>query len=122
MNTTPSSNPNSNLRIWQQNMNKSRFAALTQANRPLHEEWDIICMQEQYMNSYDNIVANSRWRPVYPSRWSENRRRSRSLILVNTALDTNSWRPVEIPGTHDVTAIQLDTEAGKTTIFNIYND
>ncbi|KAI4520977.1 hypothetical protein EV122DRAFT_209018, partial [Schizophyllum commune] len=103
-------------------MNKSRFAALTQANRPLHTEWDIICLQEQYMNSYDNIVASSRWRPVYPSQWSSNRRRSRSVILVNAALDTNSWRPIEVPGTHDITAIQIETVAGRTTIFNIYND
>ncbi|KAL1737842.1 hypothetical protein HDZ31DRAFT_51776, partial [Schizophyllum fasciatum] len=93
------------IRIWQQNMNKSRAAALAQLNTPLHKDWDILCIQEQYMNTLNNILSNSHWRPVFPDRWNANRRPSRTVILVNANIDTNAWRPIIVPDSHDITAI-----------------
>ncbi|KAL1658927.1 hypothetical protein GGF50DRAFT_17203, partial [Schizophyllum commune] len=63
----------SKLCIWQQNMNKSRAAVLAQLNTPLHLDWDILCLQEQYMNTYDNLMSNNRWRPVHPDNWNTTR-------------------------------------------------
>ncbi|KAA1478015.1 hypothetical protein DENSPDRAFT_756147, partial [Dentipellis sp. KUC8613] len=47
---------------------------------------------------------------------------SRSLLLVNVALDTNSYAPITDLPSLDVTAMQLHGEYGKLTLFNIYND
>ncbi|KAI5823025.1 hypothetical protein K523DRAFT_255927, partial [Schizophyllum commune Tattone D] len=110
------------LRIWQQNLNKSRTAAFNMANLPLHQDWDIICIQEQYTNGFDAIITNRKWTPVYPDLWSRDKKASRSLILVNASIDTNTWRPLVVPGTNDITAIQISTDAGEVTIFNIYYD
>ncbi|KAL1737828.1 hypothetical protein HDZ31DRAFT_19849, partial [Schizophyllum fasciatum] len=60
------------------------------------------------------------WRPVFPARWNANRRPSRTVILVNANIDTNAWRPIIVPDTHDITAIQMETNAGRLNLFNIY--
>ncbi|TFY51039.1 hypothetical protein EVG20_g11197 [Dentipellis fragilis] len=47
---------------------------------------------------------------------------SRSLILVNASLDTNSYALLTDIPSLDVTAMQLHGNYGKLTLFNIYND
>jgi endonuclease/exonuclease/phosphatase family metal-dependent hydrolase len=37
-------------------------------------------------------------------------------------LDTNDWAALDIPGTNDITGIQLKSPFGSISIFNIYND
>lgn len=32
------------------------------------------------------------------------------------------WKEIQVPGTNDITAIQLSANGTQTTIFNIYND
>jgi hypothetical protein len=44
------------------------------------------------------------------------------VILVNMALDTNYWSQVSIPGSNDLTAIQMRDNYGQFTIINRYND
>ncbi|KAF9546882.1 hypothetical protein CPC08DRAFT_606238, partial [Agrocybe pediades] len=48
--------------------------------------------------------------------------KARSAIWVNASISTNSWKALDIPGTSDITAIQLEgPDSGILTIFNIYN-
>ena len=48
------------LRIWQQNLAKSRMAQLKLLNsNTLHKEWDLILMQEPYIDQLGNTRASS---------------------------------------------------------------
>ena len=62
-----------------------------------------------------------RFRQVYPAdRWKEGAM-VRSAIWVNAEIDTKSWKIIKVPGTNNITAIQMEGPYGKLTIFNIYN-
>lgn len=110
------------LRIWQQNLNKSNKAQFNLINSPLHNEWDVLLLQEPYIDSFGNTRANHHWQVIYPSTHLANSSVKRSIILVNTRLDTNSWSQIRVEGLNDITAIQISHPHGKTSIFNIYND
>ncbi len=61
---------------------------------------------------------------MYPSTYYESEVKAaatRSVILVSTALSTNTWTAIEV-GSPDVTAIELRTAELRVRIFNIYND
>ena len=77
------------LCIWQQNLNKSDKAHFDLINVPLHKDWDILVLQEPYIDSFGNMKANLRWHVVYPSLHLTNNSTNRSVILVNAALDMN---------------------------------
>lgn len=114
--------PPTSLRIWQQNLNKSIKAQYDLINPLIHNNWDIILLQEPYTDSLGNTRANHHWRVVYPSDHLTDTSPKHSIILVNTRLDTNTWSQIQFNGTNDVTAIQIKHPQGRTTIFNIYND
>ena len=44
-----------------------------------------------------------------------------SAIWVNTEINTKSWKIINVPGTNDITAIQIQGPYGKLAIFNVYN-
>jgi ribonuclease HI len=126
MNRTPNNNePSMCLRIWQQNLNKSRVATEDLLNSGVQNDWDILLIQEPYIDSYGNTRAGHAWRPVYPSSSAQvsntSNDRIRSVILVNAKLDTNCWTQIDVQH-QDITAIRIQGEFGSTVIFNIYND
>lgn len=110
------------LRIWQQNLNKSNKAQYDLINSPIHNDWDIVLLQEPYINSLGNTKANHHWRVIYPSSNLSDTSMKQSVILVNTKLDMNSWAQVRFKGTNDIMVIQIKYTQGRVTIFNIYND
>ena len=110
------------LRIWQQNLNKSDKAHFDLINAPVHKEWDLLLLQEPYIDAFGNTKATSKWHVIYPSSHLADSSTCRAVILVNTALDTNSWSQVPFKDSNDVVAIQLRLPHGRLTIFNIYND
>ena len=110
------------LRIWQQNLNKSDKAQFYLINMPLHKEWDILLLQEPYIDSFGNTKATSRWHVLYPSSHLSDSSTCRSVILVNSVLDMNAWAQVPLEGTNDLTVIQFRLPWGRLTILNIYND
>ena len=114
--------PPARLCIWQQNLNKSDKAHFDLINAPLHKDWDVLALQEPYIESFGNMKANSRWHVVYLSSHLTNNSTNRSVILVNAALDVNKWAQVPVEDMNDVSAVQLDTPRGRITIFNIYVD
>ena len=121
MNNTTNQDP-TRLRIWQQNLNKSRTAHLELINSPLHHNWDLILLQEPYIDSYGNTKATTKWRTIYPSSRYSSHSTIRSVILVNANLDTNHWNQISLPETNDITALQFQGPYGRLSIFNIYND
>src|SRR6266481_7165782 len=114
--------PLTRLRIWQQNLNKSNKAHFDLINSPVHKDWDLLLLQELYIECFRNIKATSKWHTVYPSSHLSDDSICRSVMLINVALDTNSWSQVPFKDSNDVTVIQLHLPHGHLTIFNIYNN
>jgi hypothetical protein len=110
------------LRIYQQNLNKSDKAQYDLINSPMHKDWDLMLLQEPYVDALGNTRANHHWHVLYPTSHLTNESTKRSVILVNTMLDTNTWAQLPLTGSNDITAIQVRHQQGKTTVFNIYND
>ena len=110
------------LRIWQQNLNKSDKAHYDLINTPLHKSWDILALQEPYIDALGNTKANSWWHVIYPMPHLANNTIDRSVLLINTALDVNRWAQIPVEDSNDVSAIQLHTPKGRITIFNLYVD
>ncbi|KAG6858909.1 hypothetical protein C0991_001740, partial [Blastosporella zonata] len=58
MNRRPPQAPQK-LRIWQQNVRKSFTTQADLINSIRPEAWDIVALQEPYLNSYGNTMANN---------------------------------------------------------------
>jgi Endonuclease-reverse transcriptase len=110
------------LRIYQQNLNKSDKAQYDLLNSPIHKEWDLLLLQEPYIDTLGNTKANHYWRVIYPTSHLDDGSAKRSIILVNAGLDTDTWSQVSFTGSNDVTVIRIGHPQGRLTIFNIYND
>ena len=54
---------------------------------PLHKTWDILALQEPYINALGNTKANLQWDVVYPTPHLANNTIDRSVLLINVALD-----------------------------------
>src|SRR4051812_4571715 len=58
------------LRIWQQNIAKSKHTNWTIMNgtNPLHDQWDLICIQEPWLDHLGYARTTNKWRTVYPKK------------------------------------------------------
>jgi ribonuclease HI len=121
MNSTPSS-ASTRLQIWQQNLNKSRAAQEDLINSNIHSDYDIILLQEPYIDSLGNTKATRNWRVIYPTSHLTDTSPPRAVILINKAIDTNQWEQLAIPNTRDIAAIQIRGDFGRISIYDIYND
>ena len=113
---------NNRLRIFQLNLNKSEKAHLDVINERVSQKYDIILIQEPYTTAFNAIRTPSNFRPVFPAHRFQSQDPIRSVIWVNKNLDTKNWTSIDIPGTNDITAVQLTGPYGTLSIFNIYND
>ena len=78
-------------------------------------------LQEPHITKFNTIRTPMRFRQVYPAdRWKDGAV-VRSAIWVNTEINTKSWKIIKIPGTNDITAIQMQGPYGNLAIFNVYN-
>ena len=110
------------LRIWQQNVNKSLTAMDDLLHSASPADYDILAIQEPYLDHALRTRATRHWRVHYPTvRDPETTSRMRSVILVNAKLSTNAWSPITIPSP-DVTAITFRTQNSQIHIFNLYVD
>ena len=66
LNNTPHPVPN-RLCIWQQNLNKSRVMQEELINSEVYKEYDLLILQEPYIDSYGNTKVTRDWRVTYPS-------------------------------------------------------
>ncbi|CDO68069.1 hypothetical protein BN946_scf184347.g6 [Trametes cinnabarina] len=120
MNDAP---PRSTLRIWQQNLNKSLLAQDDLLHKAHPNDFDIIAIQEPYLDRLSLTRSTAHWRVVYPtSHHADVARRTRSVFLVSKRLSTNDWNPISIPHS-DVTAITIRTAGAPAVhLFNMYVD
>jgi len=89
------------LIIWQQNLNKSKKAQFDLINSPIHKDWDVMLLQEPYIDKYGNTKATSKWHMVYPTDHLTDLATNRAVMLVNTALDSNAWMQVPFAGSNN---------------------
>ncbi|TFK97208.1 hypothetical protein BDV98DRAFT_476123, partial [Pterulicium gracile] len=84
--------------------------------------FDLVLIQEPYLDGYRNTTANSHWAVLYPySRHKvEGSATVRSVILVNTRLSTNAWSQLPLPDSLDITALTLRCGLGDLTVLNAY--
>ena len=110
------------LRIWQQNINKSRAAQEDLINLDMYKQYNLLFLQEPYINGYRNTKAMEDWRVIYPSHHLSHHSPVCSIILVSVNLDTNNWAQLSVPGSNNLTGIQFKAGMTLLKIFNIYND
>jgi endonuclease/exonuclease/phosphatase family metal-dependent hydrolase len=114
--------PPTNLRILQINLNKSEKAHLDIINDKVSSRYDIMLIQEPHATAFRGIRTPANFRPVYPKNRFTDDASVRSVIWVNTRLETKNWKILDIPHTNDITAIQIKGTYGKISIFNVYNE
>jgi ribonuclease HI len=78
-------------------------------------------IQEPYFDYKKDSRISSKWIAIYPLNHIDNPLRTRSMILVNANISSNSWTALSID-CPDITAIQITGEWGTRRFFNIYND
>lgn len=84
--------------------------------------WDIIALQEPYLDHLGRTRANSHWNVIYPSNKNlDNHNRVRSITLVNTNIQSAQIQQIKIQS-NDITAIKITTNTRTLILFNVYND
>ena len=91
-------------------------------NSDVYKNYDLVLLQEPFIDSYGNTKATKDWWVTYPSHHLTTDHPVCSVILVNANLDTNSWVQHSIPWSNDLTAIQFKGNTGTIDIYNIYNN
>ena len=112
----------SKIRIWQQNTRKSLHNTNYILNEANPKNFDIILLQEPWINPLGKSQGSHNWRIVYPSTLHHNNHNPiRSVILINTNISTDMYTVLDILSS-DITVFCLKGDFGHCTIFNIYND
>ena len=112
MSSAPVPTPN-RLHIWQQNLNKSRVVQEDLINSKVYKQFDMLILQEPFIDSYGNTKATCNWRVIGPTLFLSCSHVIRSVILVRSSMDTNWWAQISVPSTRDVAAIQICARLGK---------
>ncbi|KAG1805823.1 uncharacterized protein BJ212DRAFT_1237263, partial [Suillus subaureus] len=83
-------------------------------------DWDTMVIQEPHINFLHNTCANHHWHVLYPSwHYSHPQICSWAITLINTSVNTNSWKQISFPSS-DVVITQISELFNQCTIFNIY--
>jgi len=86
------------------------------------EKWDIIAIQEPWLNYLNNARGSAYWRILYPSdHLLDGASCSRSILMINTNISTDAYTQLHIPS-GDITAVRFNGTFGSLNLFNIYND
>ena len=109
------------LRIWQQNINRSLEGQLDLLHSLKDNDYDIVALQEPYIDFLGRTRANPHWTVIYPKRHLADPNKTRALILVNRQISTNNWEEIHLDST-DVTGVRLCGDFGAICLLNIYND
>jgi hypothetical protein len=123
MHNTNNDRLNKPLKIWQQNVNKSRSCQhdLLSSARLVREGYDIIALQEPPINQFGNPITTKDWTTIYPPSHAEKPQDTRSILLIRANILTDNWKQIEI-NSSDITAIKIESTWGSLAIYNVYND
>jgi len=90
-------------------------------NAGLHDEYNIIVLQEPYLDSLGNTQASHKWRVIYPTKNAGGCHPYHGVLLINNSISTLLCQPIPFPS-HDVVAVHFAFLNNPLTLFNIYND
>ncbi|PPQ81181.1 hypothetical protein CVT24_009472 [Panaeolus cyanescens] len=110
-----------NLKIWQQNLNKSLTAQLEMLHKVDPKVYDIVLVQEPHIDFLGNTRANAGWRVVYPTGHRDNPRLTRAVTFISSTISTSDWTPETI-ASQDVVLTRLKASTQTINVYNIYND
>ena len=85
------------------------------------DEYDMATIQEPYLDFNHNTQATHNWFTVYPKEHYHKPNKTRSIILINKRIPTNSWTHIDFASS-DMMAFQIQTPAGYILCINMYND
>ena len=114
-------NPHRPLTIRQQNTNKSLISQLDLLESLEKDKYDICTIQEPYVDFNGKSRANRQWITMYPNTHHTHPDSTRSLLLINTNILTDSWKQIEFQHP-DITAVEIQGVFGTLRIINVYND
>ena len=100
------SNRGNDIKIWQQNVNKSRICQhdLISSARLIEERIDIIALQEPAISDFAVTIASKDWRVIYPNTHAKEPQKTRTVILIRADIPTDNWTQIDIE-TGDITAL-----------------
>ena len=85
------------------------------------KNFNILAVQEPYLDHLNNTRATSHWSVVYPARHRDGGPRTRSVILVHKSISTDNWTDLAIDDP-DISGIRLVHGPKELLILNIYNN
>jgi hypothetical protein len=91
-------------------------------NNSLFNNFDLICLQEPWIDSLGNVRTNHRYHLIYPSSKTMDKVPTRAIILINKRIPPKEWTQTEIQNMNKMVVIQLRGDHGQLTIINIYNN
>ena len=109
----------SKLTICQQNLCKSLQAQSAFISNT--SGYDIVYIQEPYIDFLDNSQSSTIWKVVYPTRWTSSKDKVQAFVIIHPCLNTSSWYQLEV-NSADIVAICINIQAGLVIVINIYND
>ena len=109
------------VHIWQQKLNKSDIAQQDLINSTNINAYDILILQEPYIDFLGNTHANQKWYPVLPHDHRDNPKKSWSAIFINKCILSSTWQQIKVKS-QDIVSVSINTKTGPITIFNIYNN
>ena len=117
-----SKHPPQQLHIWQQNVHKSQTAQDFIRCTAWPMEWDVLVLQEPWLDHLGNSRGSQYWGMVDPAIfYIEGCSCMRSILLVNTNISTDSHMVLPIMNSN-VTAVRFQGDHVYLSIFNIYNE
>src|SRR5882724_11951181 len=109
------------IKIRQQNLNKSITAQSDMLHQLDPNEFDIAGIQEPYLDFNHNTRATPDWFTIYPKEHYDRPNNTRSIILMNKRIPTYNWKQIEFASS-DVTDVQIKALAGDILCINMYTD
>lgn len=110
------------LKIRQLNLNKSLIATEHLLNSNAPDDYDVLAIQEPYIDFGGKARARRQWYPVYPkAHYLDNSGHTRSMLLVNKKIASETWMAIDV-GSPDVTRVKISITRKDILIFNLYCD
>ena len=103
-------------------MHKSRYAHQYILNTANPADWDILAIQEPWLDAFNNARGFHHWRILYPpTHLHDDSQCTRSIILINSNISTDAYSQIPVP-CPDITAVRFHGEHGTLSLLNVYND
>ena len=87
-------------------------------NMGLHDDYDILALQEPYLDRLGNTRASHKWWVIYPTMSAGGHHPCRVVLLINSSISTSICQPIPVPS-HDVVAVHIAFPNNPLTLFKL---